>query len=78
MKRYTLRAAIHDARVFYRLHLGCRRINENRRKDPTLAGSHDRSDNQSRLAKAAPGVVLHNNIAKPNENHDNKRIQLSA
>ena len=33
MKRYKFRAALHDARVFYRLRLEYRRANKNWRKD---------------------------------------------
>ena len=33
MKRYTLRAAIHDAKIFNQLRLEYRRTNKNRRKD---------------------------------------------
>ena len=33
MKRYTLRAAIHDAKIFNQLRLEYRRANKNRRKD---------------------------------------------
>jgi hypothetical protein len=47
-------------------------------KVATLVGSHDTSDNQSRLTKAALGHMLHSNIKKPNENHDNNRTQLPA
>jgi len=34
MKRYTLRALIHDAKIFNRLWLEHRRDKKNRRKDP--------------------------------------------
>ena len=37
MKRYTLRAAIHDARIFNQLRLEYRRTNKNRRKDSSSA-----------------------------------------
>ena len=37
MKRYTLRAAIHDAKIFNQLRLEYRRTNKNRRKDSSSA-----------------------------------------
>ena len=71
MKRYSLRAAVHDARVLYRLRLEYRGPIGTGAKIASVAGSHDTRDNQSRLTKAALGDVLQNNIGKPNENRDN-------
>jgi hypothetical protein len=59
MKRYTVRAAVHDTRVFYRLCLEYRWTIRNRRKGSHV-GSHDMSDNQSRFTKARMGDVLYN------------------
>ena len=60
MKRYTFRAALHDATVFCGLRLEYRRANENRHKDRHFGWLSRCTDN-----------VLHNNGGKPNENTDN-------
>jgi hypothetical protein len=61
MKRYTLRAAVHDARVFTGYFWNAAGRIGTGAKVATLAGSHDRSNNQSRLTTTVLGDVLHSN-----------------
>jgi Spy/CpxP family protein refolding chaperone len=58
MKRYTLRAAIHDAKIFNRLRLEYRRTNKNRRKDSSTGWLSRYLGGMRRRARASGNTVL--------------------
>jgi Spy/CpxP family protein refolding chaperone len=58
MKRYTLRAAIHDAKIFNRLRLEYRRTIKNRRKDSSSCWLSRYLDGMRRRARARENAVL--------------------
>jgi Spy/CpxP family protein refolding chaperone len=58
MKRYTLRTAIHDAKIFNRLRLEYRRTNKNRRKDSSSGRLSRYLGGMRRRARARENAVL--------------------
>lgn len=58
MKRYTLRAAIHDAKIFNRLRLEYRRTIKNRRKDSSSGWLSRYLGGMRRRARARENAVL--------------------
>src|SRR5207302_10293928 len=58
MKRYTLRAAIHDARIFNQLRLEYRRTNKNRRKDSASGWLSRYLGGMWRRARALANVTI--------------------